>query len=100
MKHQKVIKRNTDIEQSKVMYKYAQLKMFHHDRRLQVYMYAFMYIDLETSPVEGHFTYTKTIIVNYKKMLTSGPVPKHCLGFSHIVSKYYGLDQNFDDTEF
>ena len=27
----------------KIMYKYAQLKRFHNDRRLQVYMYAFMY---------------------------------------------------------
>ena len=56
----------------------AQLKRFHHNRRLQVYMYDFMYVDPDTMPVEEHFTATKTYAVNYKKMSTPGPVPKYC----------------------
>ena len=31
----------------KIMDKYAQLNIFHHDHQLQVYMYAFMYVDPE-----------------------------------------------------
>ena len=40
------------------MDKYAQLKRFYHDRRLQVYMYAFMHVDYEKMSVEDHFTAT------------------------------------------
>ena len=32
-------------------------------------------------------------------MSTTGPVPKHWLGFSYIRSQYYELYQNFDDIE-
>ena len=64
------------------MDKYAQLKRFHHELRLQVYMYTFMYVDPETIPLEDHFPATKTFVENYKKILTPGLVPKHCLGFS------------------
>ena len=49
------------------MDKYAQLKCFRHERQLQVYMYAFMYVDPETMTVEGRFTATKTFVENYKK---------------------------------
>ena len=35
---------------------------------------------------------------NIKKW-TLGPVPKRWIGFSYIHSKYYNLDQNFDETE-
>ena len=41
------------------MDKYAQMKRFHHDLRLQVYMYDFMYVDTKTMPAEDHFTATK-----------------------------------------
>ena len=61
-------------------------------------MHAFMYVDPETIPVEDHFTATEMFVDNYKKMSTTGPVPKNWLGFSYIRSEYYGLDQNFDDT--
>ena len=61
---------------------YAQLKRFHHDHLLQVYMYDFMYVDNETIPVEEHFTATKKCVVNYKKMSTPGPIPRHWLVFS------------------
>ena len=57
----------------------AQLKRFNHDCRLQVYIYAFMYVDTETMPAENHFTATKTFVENYKKMSTPGPVPKYWL---------------------
>ena len=50
------------------MDKYSQLKRFHHDRQLQAYMYDFMYVDTETMPVEDHFTATKRIFLNYKKI--------------------------------
>ena len=60
VKHQKVIKRKTETEPSKIMDKCVQLKRFHRDHRLQVYMYAFMYVDIETIPVENRFPATKT----------------------------------------
>ena len=46
------------------MYKYSQLKRFHHDRLNQVYMY----VDKQTIPVHDHFTDTKRFVVNNKKM--------------------------------
>ena len=58
-----------------------------------------MYVDSETMPVGYHFTTTKQFVVNYKKMLTPGTVPKNWLGFIYIFSENYELDQNFDDTE-
>ena len=81
------------------MYQYAQLKRFHHNFHLQVYMCDFMYVYPDTMPVEDHFTATKTFVVNYKKMSTQGPVPKHWLGQSYIRSEDYYSDQNFYDTE-
>ena len=62
MKHQKVIKIETETEQSKFTDKYAQLKRIHHDRRLQVYMYYFMYADPDTIPVEDYFTSKKRLL--------------------------------------
>ena len=41
----------TDTERPKIMYKYAQLKIFHHDRQRQVKISDFMYVDPETMPV-------------------------------------------------
>ena len=81
------------------MDKYALLKSFHHDRSLQVYIYAFMYVNTGTIIVEKYFPATKTFVENYKKMSTTGTVPKHWLVFTYISSKYYELDQNFDETE-
>ena len=48
------------------MDKYAQLKCFHYERQLQVYMYAFMYVDTEKMTVEDNFTSTNIFFVNYK----------------------------------
>ena len=48
-------KKKTEIERSKIMDKYEQLKMFHNGRQLQVYMYACVYVDPDTIPVESHF---------------------------------------------
>ena len=45
-----------------------------------------------------HFPATKILVVKYKKISSPGTVPKHWLVFSYIRSKYYDLDQNFDDT--
>ena len=50
------------------MDKYVLLKSFHHDRQLEVYMYAFMYVDPNTMPVEDYFTARKTFFDNYKKI--------------------------------
>ena len=66
------------------MDKYAQLKRFHHDCRIQVYMYAFMYVDPEKMSVEYNFPDTKKIVVNYNKMSTLGTVPKHWIIFIYI----------------
>ena len=52
-------------------------------------MYAFMYVDPETIPVEDHFTATKTFVDNYKKISTPRIVPKHWLVFSYIIYEYY-----------
>ena len=82
------------------MDKYTEMKSFHKDSQLQFYMYAFMYVDPETMSVYDHFTSTKILVVNYKKMSTPGTVPENWLRFCYIPSKYYELDQNFDDTEF
>ena len=62
-------------------------------------MYAFMYVDPEKMPVEENFTSTKKIVMRYKKISTTRPVPKHWLRFSYIRSEDYELDQNLDDTE-
>ena len=62
-------------------------------------MYAFMHVDYEKMSVEDHFTATEMFVDNYKKMSTTGPVPKHWLGFSYISSEDNELDQIFDDTE-
>ena len=74
------------------------LKRSHGDRQLQVYIYAFRYVDPETIPSEDHFTDTKKSVEDYKKMPTQGLAPKHCLGFSYIKSGYYEFEQNFYDT--
>ena len=79
----------------KIVDKYANLNRFHHDYRIQVYMYDFMYVDPDTMPVEEHFTATKKYAVNYKKMSTPGPVQKYWFEFSYIPSKYYELYLNF-----
>ena len=59
----------------------------------------FMYVDTQTMPVEDYFTDTKIFVVNYKKIPTPGPVPKHWRGLSYIRSKEIQLDQHFYDTE-
>ena len=71
MKHQKVIKRKTDTEQSKNMYKYAQLNRLHRDRRPQVYMYDFMYVDTDTFPVEDNFPATKTFFESFNSRIST-----------------------------
>ena len=63
-------------------------------------MYSFVYVYPEKMPVEDHFYDTKPFVVNYKKMSTPVPVPKHWLVFSYIYSEDYELDQKFDDKEF
>ena len=59
------------------MYKYAQLKRFHYYPRLQLYRYDLIYVYPDTMPVEDHFPATKIFFVNYKKMSTPEPFPKH-----------------------
>ena len=81
------------------MYKYAQLNILHHDRQIQVYMYAFIYVYPQTMPVEDNFPDTKTCVGNYNKMSTPWIVPKHWLGFSYIRLEDCELDKNFDDVE-
>ena len=71
-------------QNDKTMDKYAQMKSFNYDLRLQVYMYAFKYVDPETISEEDYFIATKHFVENYKKVSTPVPVPKHWLRFSYI----------------
>ena len=68
------------------MDEFSQMKIFNYDRRLQVYMYDFVYVDTQKMTEEGYFTVTKTYVENYKKISTPVPVPKYWHGFSHICS--------------
>ena len=77
------------------MDKYAQMKGCHYDHRLQVYMYAFMYVSPNILEEEEYFPTTKNIVANYKKMSTPGSVPKYWLGFSYIGSEDYKSDMKF-----
>ena len=63
-------------------------------------MYAFVYVDPKTMPVEENFNATKTFVGNYRKISTPGPVPKYWIGFSYICLEDYEFDKNFDETEF
>ena len=63
------------------------MKRFHHDRILQVYVPAFVYVDTETMPVKDHFPAIKTWFVNYNKILTPVTLPKYWLVFSYIHSE-------------
>ena len=81
------------------MDKYALMKMFNHDRRLQSYMYVVISVDPETIIVEDYFPTTNKFVEKYKKFSTPVPVPKYWLGFSFISSEYYELDMNFYESE-
>ena len=81
------------------MGKYALMKRFYHCHRLQVYMYAFMYINTEIIPVEDYFPATKTFFEIYKNISTPVPTSKHWIGLSFIGSENHELDLNFDETE-
>ena len=59
------------------MDKYAQPKRLDQDHRLQVYMYAFIYVYPETMPVDEHFPATKMFSDKYNNISTPGPVPRH-----------------------
>ena len=48
---------------------------------------------------EHYFPATKTIVENYKKISTTGLVPKHWHRFSYIHSENYEIDLYFDETE-
>ena len=84
VKHQKVVKRKTSDRTIKFTYYYAQLKNLHFDCWNQVYMYSSMYVDPQIISVEDYFPTTKSFVVNYKKISTPGPFPKHWLVFSYI----------------
>ena len=81
------------------MGKYAQLKGFHHNFRLQVYIHSFRYVDPEIISVEDYFLATKKFFGNYNKMLTPGPSTKKWLGYSYIQSEDYELYINLYQTE-
>ena len=68
------------------MDKYALMKRFHYDHQLQVYMYDFMYVGLETTQEEYYFRSKFCSVKNYKKISTPGLVPNNWIGFSYIHS--------------
>ena len=75
------------------------MKTFFYDRKIQVYMYAFIYDDPNTMSEEDYFPDTKIFFQKCNKISTPVPVPKNWLGFSYISSEYYHLDLNFDEIE-
>ena len=81
MNHQKVIKRKKpETKRSKFMYKYSQLKRFFYDRQLQVYMYAFMYVDPDTMPEEKKTPDTKKMLQTTRKCQIQDQSQKIVLG--------------------
>ena len=89
--------KKSETKRSKTMDKYALLKRFHNDRWIQVYVYAFMYVNPKTIPVEDNFLDAKRIFDKYKKILTPAPVPKYWLVFSYMCSNDYELDVKFGE---
>ena len=79
------------------MYKYAQLKRYHHNCRLIFYIYYSTCVDPETISMEYHFLATNCFVLKCKKMYTQGTVTKTLLGFSYRRQKYYEFDQKFDE---
>ena len=61
------------------MDKYAQIQKFYYDRRLQVYMDAFKYVDTEIIEEEEYLPATKYFVVNYKRRSSPASVPTHWL---------------------
>ena len=59
-----------------MMDKYSKLKRFHNDCRLQLYMYAFVYVDPETIRVEDNFPATKTLC-ELQENFNSGTSPQN-----------------------
>ena len=49
------------------MNRYLQLKRSHHDCQLEVYIYAFTYVDPETMPAEDYFLLQKRLLITTKK---------------------------------
>ena len=62
------------------MDKYAQLKKFHHDLRVQFYMYDFMYVGPGTMSVEDHFPDTKKMLRTTVKCQLQDQSQNICLG--------------------
>ena len=46
---------------------YAQLSRIHHDHKLQIFMYDFMYVDRNTMPQEDNFTDKKNLLITTRK---------------------------------
>ena len=72
------------MERKQIIYKYSQLKIYHSDDQLQVYMYAFMYVDPETFSVEDHFPAKKSFFSKQHENGNSRNSPKNWTGFSYI----------------
>ena len=65
------------MRQEKKIDKYAQIESFYHDSRIQVYMYAFVYVDPETMVEKEYFKATKRFVQDYNRRSTPGIFPKH-----------------------
>ena len=70
------------------MDKNAQLKRFHHDRRLQIHVYYFMHVYPDTMPVEDHLAiYLHNIKKRYHftiYVVVFKSPPLGCFPFSHF----------------
>ena len=70
-----------DEEQLKTIIKYSQINRFHNYYRIQVKMRGFVYVYLETTPDKDYFPCARKFAKNYKKISTTGPMPKLWLDF-------------------
>ena len=69
----------------KKMYKYVQIKRFHYDSWIQVYMDAFVYVDTDKTEEEEYLPDTKFVVVNYKRRSAPESVPTHIFNQSSRI---------------
>ena len=79
--------KNSETKLLKKKDKYALMKRFQSDRQLQIYMYAFVYIDPETISETEYFPDTKTLVQKYHRSSTPGLFLNYGLGFSYVFRR-------------
>ena len=67
--------------------KYAQIKRFHYERWLQVYMYDFMYVDPEKMKEDEYYHTQIYLLETTRRYQLQDQSPKVCLEFFTYVQK-------------